>query len=271
MEGTMAIDANGLFSEEYLKLKYDNEVMYQWWVDEYYGNSDFANFGYWDERTLTQKEACENLMEKALTLIPDKKGTILDVACGKGATTRYLLKYYSPEAITGINISERQLETCRKNAPGCEFLLMNATELTFKDNWFNNIICIEAALHFNTRKLFLEQALRVLKPGGYLVLTDALIRKWIEETSSTLCAENHIPSLEEYRLVLRRIGFQEIEIHDVTDQCWSGWDAHLAGFVQEKFEKEEFSRQNYRAITAMRRFTARSVRHYLLAAGRKPE
>ena len=37
-----------------------------------------------------------------MAFVPEKNGTILDVACGKGATTRYLLKYYTPENVTGI-------------------------------------------------------------------------------------------------------------------------------------------------------------------------
>ena len=37
--------------------------------------------------------------------------------CGLGGTTRYLLKYYKPANVTGINIGEKQLQICRKNAP----------------------------------------------------------------------------------------------------------------------------------------------------------
>src|SRR5215469_2469678 len=51
--------------------------------------NEFANYGYWDETTRNKVEACENLMEKLLAFLPKKEGTILDVACGKGATTRY--------------------------------------------------------------------------------------------------------------------------------------------------------------------------------------
>src|SRR5688572_19806155 len=103
-----------------------DQVMYDDLYREYWGHSDFVNFGYWEPGTREQKEACEALMEKLLAFIPEKKGTILDAACGKGATTRHLLKYYAPEAVTGINISEKQLETARGNAPGCRFILMNA-------------------------------------------------------------------------------------------------------------------------------------------------
>ena len=59
--------------------------------------NEFANYGYWDENTRTEVEACENLIEKLLAFVPEKQGTILDVPCGKGATTRHLLKYWLPE------------------------------------------------------------------------------------------------------------------------------------------------------------------------------
>ncbi len=127
-------------------------------IIEYFDNSGFINFGYWDSNTRDQKQACENLMEKLLAFIPNKTGTILDVACGTGATTRYLLKYYSPQNITGINISEKQLGRARANAPGCNFMIMNATNLEFEDSSFDNIICVEAAFDFKTREKFLKEA-----------------------------------------------------------------------------------------------------------------
>src|SRR5262249_53155244 len=110
----------------------------------YFVHDDFWNFGYWNEDTESHLEACENLMEELLAFIPDKKGTILDVACGKGATTRYLLNYYEPGQVTGINISENQLKVCRKNAPGCTFLVMDAATMDFQDHSFDSLICVEA-------------------------------------------------------------------------------------------------------------------------------
>lgn len=57
------------------------------------------------------REACEELMEQLLGRIEDKSGNILDVACGKGGTTRHLLKYYTPENVTAINISNEHINT----------------------------------------------------------------------------------------------------------------------------------------------------------------
>ena len=121
---------------------------------EYYDSSDFFNFGYWETGTRTQKEAGENLMERLLAFIPSKRGTILDLARGKGETTRYLLHCYCPRDVTGINISYRQLEGCRQNSPRCTFVPMDATSMTFEEDSFDNIIYVEAAFHFDTRETF---------------------------------------------------------------------------------------------------------------------
>jgi cyclopropane fatty-acyl-phospholipid synthase-like methyltransferase len=96
---------------------------------EFSRGSDFLNFGYWREDTRDPREASENLMEILLEFLPEKTGPILDVACGLGATTRYLLKYYRPSDVIAINILEQQLVKSRTNAPGCTFILMDAARL----------------------------------------------------------------------------------------------------------------------------------------------
>ena len=124
-------------------------------VDEYYGHSNYMNYGYWTAGIKNQAEACENLIGKLLAMIPNKKGNILDAACGRGASTRHLLRDYRPCDIVAINISEKQLKQASELAPGCTFLLRDAAQLEFPDCSFDNILCVEAAFHFDTRDSFL--------------------------------------------------------------------------------------------------------------------
>ncbi len=247
---------------------YDS-LMYWPALQEYYCHSDFVNFGYWNKNTLNAKEASENLMEKLLTFIPEKRDTILDVACGKGATTSYLTKYYMPSNITGINISEKQLETCRKNAPECRFLLMDATDLQFADSSFDNIICVEAAFHFNTREKFLKDAFRVLNPGGYLVLSDILLTKEAEARRRYRTVKNFVENLQEYEDLCLGSGFKEIKVIDATKPCIHGAFWHLVQFSHEKLLSRKMDADSLRAFVKHIFEFVPEFRYYLLASAKK--
>jgi MPBQ/MSBQ methyltransferase len=238
-------------------------------IEEYYGHSDFGNWGYWLSSKQSQKEACETLVEKLLNMIPEKKGTVLDVACGKGATTRHLSKYYFPGNITGINISQKQLRRARLNAPGCKFVFMDATDLKFEDNCFDVVICVEAAFHFKTRQRFLSEAYRVLRPGGCLVLSDILFRRDVEKSAPMLHSQNWVANLDAYREGLRRAGFQDVEVTDATDQCAHGFDWHQLNYVLGKYRTNEIDWKTFQSIMSRRHTKRMSVAFYVLASGKK--
>jgi len=187
------------------------------------------NLGYWHENTANAQDAGENLVDELLKYIPEKNGRILDVACGQGATTRHLCKYYDAVNVVGIDISLKQLQKCREVAPSCTFLEMDATNLGFEQASFDSVICVEAAFHFDTRERFLSEACRVLKPGGRLVMADIVSTKFLGRTSLEPQA-NVVRDQDEYAAVYRRAGFADVEIHDVTDPVVGGYAEH-AGLV----------------------------------------
>jgi MPBQ/MSBQ methyltransferase len=236
---------------------------------EYYCHSDFVNYGYWEKETVNACQAAENLMERLLAWIPEKRGKILDVACGKGGTTKYLLKYYQAYQITGIDISAKQTTTAKNHFPGGAFLAMNAAELGFQDASFDNMISVESAFHFRTRETFLKEALRVLKPGGRLVLSDILLTREAEERRRFRTVQNFVPDPQAYSELIIRAGFSRVEVQEATEPCFHGAFWHLARLSHEKLLAREITLETLKNFEKRFFEFVPEMRHYLLACAIK--
>jgi SAM-dependent methyltransferase len=98
---------------------------------------------------------------------------VLDVACATGAQCRRLAR--AGIRVTGVDLSEAMIAAARRRGgPGTEYILGSAFDLPFPDASFDAAI-LSLALHEhpeNERTSMLGQALRVLQPGGVLVIVD---------------------------------------------------------------------------------------------------
>ncbi|MCG8365106.1 MAG: methyltransferase domain-containing protein [Pseudanabaenales cyanobacterium] len=100
--------------------------------------------------------------------------TVLDVGCGIGGSSRILARDYG-FAVTGITISPQQVRRAQALTPpdiNAQFKVDDALNLSFPDASFDVVWSIEAGPHMPDKARYAQEMLRVLKPGGILVVAD---------------------------------------------------------------------------------------------------
>jgi MPBQ/MSBQ methyltransferase len=100
--------------------------------------------------------------------------TVLDVGCGIGGSSRILARDYG-FSVTGITISPQQVQRAQQLTPqtlDARFLVDDAMALSFPDASFDVVWSIEAGPHMPDKAIFARELMRVLKPGGVLVVAD---------------------------------------------------------------------------------------------------
>jgi ubiquinone/menaquinone biosynthesis C-methylase UbiE len=106
--------------------------------------------------------------------------SVLDIGCGNGR----LLNLFegTPLDYTGIDSSNELIKIARKNhGDQGVFIHGNALALPFEDNSFDVVFSIAVIHHIPSkgfRKQFVDEAYRVLKPGGTMIITTWNIRRW---------------------------------------------------------------------------------------------
>ncbi|MFH0783551.1 MAG: class I SAM-dependent methyltransferase [Pseudomonadota bacterium] len=113
------------------------------------------------------------------TLKPGPADRILDVGCGTGLLCQKISELLDPGqggCITGIDAAGKMIEAARKKrgTVHCRFEAMAAERLDFPDGSFDGVISSLFYHHvpLDLKEKSLQEAYRVLKAGGKLVIAD---------------------------------------------------------------------------------------------------
>lgn len=156
------------------------------WLYKYFWYSPRSlgmHCGFWDKDTTNRDDAILNQFKFILKKSKIKKGMIaLDAGCGVGGGAIYIAKY-SKAKTTGITISPEQVSEARRNSilAGSEdlvdFKCMDFMRMDFPNDAFDLVFGIESVCYAYPKRIFLKEVLRVLKPGGVLIINDGYLKR----------------------------------------------------------------------------------------------
>jgi MPBQ/MSBQ methyltransferase len=174
--------------------------------------------------------------------------TVLDVGCGIGGSSRLLAKDYG-FSVTGITISPQQVRRAQQLTPQhleAQFAVDDAMNLSFPDASFDVVWSIEAGPHMPDKAIFAKELMRVLKPGGLLVVADwnqrddrrVPLNLWEKPVMKQLLDQWSHPafsSIEGFAELLSATGLVEGKVitADWTEQTLPSWmDSIWQGIVR---------------------------------------
>ncbi|MGI0071341.1 MAG: class I SAM-dependent methyltransferase [Thermoplasmata archaeon] len=107
---------------------------------------------------------------------------VLDLGCGCGLPgTRMLADRFR---VTGVDLSDVQIERARRLVPDARFVRGDMTEIGFPRGSFGGVVCLYALIHvpLDEQPALLRKVHRMLAPGGlFLVTTGASAWTGVEE------------------------------------------------------------------------------------------
>jgi ubiquinone/menaquinone biosynthesis C-methylase UbiE len=111
--------------------------------------------------------------DKFCELLLKKNPTILEIGCGPGNITKYLLNKRPDFEIIGIDISPNMIELAKKNCPNAKFEVMDSREIDNIKTKFDAIVCgfcLPYLSEFDAEKIIIDCE-NLLNKNGILYLS----------------------------------------------------------------------------------------------------
>jgi len=219
-----------MYNTEDIKNYYNTtQIHYEQWWDL---NKSFSlHYGIWDEKTKNFNEALANT-NKILTELANinSSNRVLDAGCGVGGAAVFIHEQKGAR-VTGITLSQKQLDSANKLVTDkglsnhIDFKLMDYTQTTFPDESFDVIWACESICHSPEPKKFMNEAHRLLKKGGRLVICDFFKtsedqidkNNWLQKWCDTWAVTQLNTSMD-FKKGLEKSGFANTKVLDYTPQ-----------------------------------------------------
>ncbi|MEP6809293.1 MAG: methyltransferase domain-containing protein [Chthoniobacterales bacterium] len=215
-------------------------------LDQFYREvwGEHVHHGLWLRGDETRARAVEQLAELVAHEAQAGPGRrICDIGCGYGETARLLAALGAD--VTAVTISPAQFAVAQDRQTGTanpNFVQGDWLENDFAPDSFDAAIAIESSEHMPDLALFFQQAHRVLRAEGTLVVCAWLAaenpgrgaKRWLLEP---ICREGRMPqmgSATEYQALAEKIGFRLAAFDDLTRKVERTWWA-IVGRLLIKF------------------------------------
>lgn len=211
-------------------------------IDTYGKNGDLGQSSWMSTKEL------DSMMAK---LGVNEQTKMLEVGSGAGGTSVYIAKKYGCTT-HGVDLNPHGVSTSTLLAKEggvaerCFFQVIDASKpLPFEAGTFDAVFCNDSMCHIPGRQGVLEDWKRVLKPGGKIIYTDAMVVSGTvssdEFATRSSIGKYYFPCLGENERIIEASGLALIEALDTSEeasQIAKRWHDSRAKYKAELQEPE---------------------------------
>ncbi len=117
-------------------------------------------------------------------LNPGPNSLLLDVGCGSGILIQKLLSLNRDMKLYGLDITLKMVEVAKRkfqNESNVEITLGSAVKMPYKNSSFDYVTCASSFHHHPNPLQSAKEMVRVLKPGGKLLILDMCIEGFLRK------------------------------------------------------------------------------------------
>jgi ubiquinone/menaquinone biosynthesis C-methylase UbiE len=159
----------------------------------------------------------------------EKHFVVLDVGCGGGRTIEKLATLAAQGMIYGIDYSKGSVAASRSknawliNAGRVEIRQASVSQLPFPNDKFDLVTAVETQYYWPNLVADMQEILRVLKPGGTLIVIAESYNKGkydkLQRPVMKLLKSAHL-SVDEHRQLFSTAGYKNIQMFEESKKGW---------------------------------------------------
>ncbi len=148
---------------------------------------------------------------------------VLDLGTGTGVLIPHILgEIGSRGRVLAVDVSQGMLTEAREKfrEENVLFVRADAHHLCAPEAAFDRVVCNAAFPHFADRELTLREMIRVLRPGGVLVISHPVGREAVNarhRAAGGPVAEDRVPAVQAMEALLGAAGLQQVVVVDEPD------------------------------------------------------